>query len=448
MTAINFKQMKVMKVFNKIIMLLALTLFAGACEDEDLTVLNPNAATSVSLSATDVVLDKNNEGIDALTVNWTEPDYGFSAAANYNILFDVAGNNFAKPQVVTGGSDFTKTFKTEQLNKILLNLGLEPGTASELQVKVNAVLSNTKSLGSDAVSMMATAYADVLDLSSIWGVVGSATVNGWDGPDMPFYKTDAANVYVAYVTLVDGLIKIRSNNSWDVNYGSNSADGNLQAGGENIPVTAGTYKITFDESALTYAIEAFSWGLVGDATANGWDGPDMPLTYDSYSDTWRAVVTLKTGFMKIRQNNEWVLDYGDKTLDGILDRESDNNIPITAGNYQVIVDFNDLSYSIEETDIWGVVGSGYNDWGAAGPDAAFTPDYSAEGVYYINGVTLLDGFIKFRTNNVWVNDYGDKTLDGILDKEGGNDIPSVAGVYDIVLDFSNPDVPTYTITEK
>lgn len=448
MTAINLKQMKVMKVFNKIIMLLALTLFVGACEDEDLTVLNPNATTSVSLSTTDVVLEKNNEGMDALTVSWTEPDYGFSAAANYNILFDVAGGNFVSPQVVSGGSDFTKTFKTEQLNKILLNLGLEPGTASELQVKVNAVLSNTKSLGSDAISMMATAYADVLDLSSIWGVVGSATVNGWDGPDMPFYKTDAANVYVAYVTLVDGMIKIRSNNSWDVNYGSNSADGNLQAGGSDIPVTAGTYKITFDESALTYAIDEYSWGLVGDATTNGWDGPDMPLTYDSYSDTWRAVVTLKTGFMKIRQNNEWVLDYGDKTLDGVLDREGDNNIPITAGNYQVIVDFSDLSYSIEETDIWGVVGSGYNDWGAAGPDAAFTPDYSKEGVFYINGVTLLDGFIKFRTNNVWVNDYGDKTLDGILDKEGGNDIPSVAGVYDIVLDFSNPDVPTYTMTKK
>ncbi len=449
MMDINFKQIGIMKVFNKIMILLALTFVVGACEDEDLTVLNPNATTTVSLSSTDVVLDKNDVGMNVLTVNWTEPDYGFNAADSYNILFDLAGGDFTKPQVVSGGSDFTKSFTTEQLNKVLLNLGAETGTATDVDVKVNAILSSRVKLASNVTSMMVTPYADVLDLSSVWGVVGSATTNGWDGPDMPFYKTDDADIYAAYVTLIDGMIKIRSNNSWDVNYGSNDADGNLQAGGSDIPVTAGTYKITFNESALTYTIEAYTWGIVGSATPNEWNGPDLPLSYDSYSDTWRAVVTLVDGAIKIRQNNEWTTSYGDKTLDGVLDQEDGNDIMVSAGNYQVIVDFNDLSYSLEETDIWGVVGSGYNDWGAAGPDAAFTPDYSKEGVYYINGVTLLDGMIKFRTNNVWGNDYGDVApLDGILDKEGGNDIPSTAGVYDIILDFSNPDVPTYTITAK
>jgi starch-binding outer membrane protein SusE/F len=170
--------------------------------------------------------------------------------------------------------------------------------------------------------------------------------------------------------------------------------------------------------------------------------------YDSYSDTWRAVVTLKTGDMKIRQNNEWNVNYGDKTKDGILDTENDNNIPVTAGNYLVIVDFKDLSYTIEQTDIWGVVGSGYNDWGGAGPDAPFTPDFSTEGVYYIKSVTLIDGQIKFRKNNDWTVNYGDKTLDGILDTENDNNIPVTAGVYDIVLDFSNPDSPKYTMTKK
>ena len=100
-----------------------------------------------------------------------------------------------------------------------------------------------------------------------------------------------------------------------------------------------------------------------------------------------------------------------------------------------------------EPSAWGVVGSGYNDWGNAGPDAAFTPDYCNEGLYFINNVTLLDGEIKFRVNNDWGKNYGDTGLDGILE-EGGDNIPSEAGVYDVVLDFSNPSVPTYTMTKK
>jgi hypothetical protein len=459
MMDINFKQIGIMKVFNKIMILLALTFIVGACEDEDLTVLNPNATTTVSLSSTDLVLDKNDVGMNVLTVNWTEPDYGFNAADSYNILFDLAGGDFTKPQVVSGGSDFSKSFTTEQLNKILLNLGAETGTATDVDVKVNAVLSSRVKLASNVTSMMVTPYADVLDLSTAWGVVGNATPNGWGTlPDTPFYKTDEAGVYVAYITMiqaqdngadVQGYWKIRKDNAWDVNYGSDNADGTLQAGGSDIPVDPGTYKIVFDENELTYTITKYAWGIVGSATPNEWNGPDMPLTYDPYSDTWRAVVTLVDGAIKIRQNNDWAVSYGDKNLDGILDQEDGNDIIVTAGNYEVIVDFNDLSYSLEETDIWGVVGSGYNDWGAAGPDAAFTPDYSKDGVFYLKGVTLLDGMIKFRTNNVWGNDYGDVApMDGILDKEGGNDIPSTAGVYDIILDFSNPDVPTYTITAK
>lgn len=230
MMDINFKQIGIMKVFNKIMILLALTFVVGACEDEDLTVLNPNATTTVSLSSTDLVLDKNDVGMNVLTVDWTEPDFGFNAATSYNILFDLAGSNFLKPQVVSGGSDFTKSFTTEQLNKILLNLGAETGTATDVEVKVNAVLSSTTKLASNVSSMMVTPYADVLDLSTTWGVVGSATPNGWNGPDMPFYKTEDADIYAAYVTLIDGLIKFRQNNSWDapnINYGSNNADGTL-----------------------------------------------------------------------------------------------------------------------------------------------------------------------------------------------------------------------------
>jgi len=50
-------------------------------------------------------------------------------------------------------------------------------------------------------------------------------------------------------------------------------------------------------------------------------------------------------------------------------------------------------------------------------------------------------------NNDWAVNYGDDGVDGILEQNGA-DIPSIAGVYDIMLDFSNPNVPTYTLTAK
>ena len=432
------------KYINKIMFLLAFTAFFTGCEDDDVVVINEDFNTVMSLSVDNIVLDQANEGIEALKVTWTQPDFGFSAAAEYNVLFDLASGDFTSPQVVNAGSALEKSFKTEDLNKVLLNLGAEPGTETQLQVKVDILMSKQYSKASDASTLTATPYSGVLDLTTPWGVVGSATPNGWDGPDVPFYQSGETGIYVAYANLTDGEWKIRKDNDWAVNYGS--ADGvNLVQDGANIAATAGTYKITFDEANLTYEIEEYSWGIVGTATPNAWDGPDLPLMYDSCSDTWRAVVKLNEGVWKIRQNNDWAVNYGSDGADGTL-QAGGSDIPVSLGYYLVIVDLNKLSYSIEKTNVYGVVGSGYNEWGAT-PDFAFTPDFCNEGIYYANGVTLLDGEIKFRVNNDWGVNYGDDGLDGILEQDGAN-IPSTAGTYDIMLDFSNPSVPTYTITAK
>ena len=434
------------KYINKILFLLTFSALLMSCEKDDVVVINEDFTTTVSLNNDNIVLEEANEGMPVLTVSWTQPEFGFSAAAEYNILFDLASGDFSAPESVSAGSSLEKVFNTEDLNKILLNLGAEPGTSTQLQMKIDIIMSKQYSKPSDVSTLTATPYSGVLDLTTLWGVVGSATPNGWgDGPDTPFYKTSEPGINVAYINMIDGEWKIREDNKWDLNYGS--SDGvNLVEGGDNIAVTAGTYKITFDENNLTYEIEPYSWGLVGDATPNGWDGPDFPLNYDSCSDTWRAVVKLNDGEWKIRQNNDWAVNYGSDGADGNL-QASGGNIPVTLGYYEVIVDFNKLTYSIEKTEIYGVVGSGYNDWGGAGPDFAFTPDYCNEGIYYANNVTLIDGEIKFRVNNDWAINYGDTGLDGILE-EGGDNIPSVAGVYDIMLDFSNPSVPTYTLTAK
>ena len=96
-----------------------------------------------------------------------------------------------------------------------------------------------------------------LGAQSDWGLVGSATLNGWDGPDVEMYQTGPQEFSI-YVELGSGELKFRFNEDWGNNFGDNGGDGTLEAGGSNIAITAGTYFIVMDLSSGTYSISPFS----------------------------------------------------------------------------------------------------------------------------------------------------------------------------------------------
>lgn len=440
-----------MKKLNIFLFALLSSLTLTSCFEEefDSPVMNTDPTFELSTSSADVVLLKDNMGSTAFTLSWNAPDYGVTNEAP---MYDVLMNGVSYG-VVKGETEMV--FETGELNAWLLNNGFQPDEAQAADIHVTATVGTLQSTTSTQ-SVQFTAFADKLDLSTTWGLVGSATPNGWgDGPDTPFYKTSVENVLVTYVTLTDGEIKIRENNDWAVNYGDNEAagadqttkSGTLESGGGNIPMAAGTYMIEWNTSTLEYSIAPYTWGLVGSATPNGWgDGPDTPMTYDATTDTWKAYITLVDGEMKIRKNNDWGTNYGDNGLDGILD-EGGDNIPVTAGSYYVIVDFKTLEYTMEAVGPWGLVGSATpNGWGD-GPDTNFMKDFSNDSGWYVNNVTLVDGEIKVRRNNDWGVNYGDTGADGILD-EGGDNIAISAGTYDFYLDFEGEGGVTLTITQK
>ena len=148
--------------------------------------------------------------------------------------------------------------------------------------------------------------------------------------------------------------------------------------------------------------------------------------------------------MKVRMNDKWDTSYGDGNLDGVLDTEADNNIAVTAGYYLLTVNFNTLEYSLEETTIWGLVGSATpNGWD--GPDTKFTPDFGNPGVWIIDSIDLVDGEIKVRANDAWDASYGDLEPDGVLDTENDNNISVVTGTYKVTIDFSDEASPTIVI---
>jgi len=410
----------------------------GACEKKELVSINPDAKPEVSLSTNNLVLDENTPDATALTVSWTEPDFGYQAAPTYSVLLDLASGDFSNAQIFPAGSDLQKSFTHEELNSKLLNLGVVAGTPTDIKVKVEVKLSQQVKIYSDPVTLTVTAYNSYLDLSTNWGIVGSATPGGWgnpDLPDLPLYKTDTPGVLVAYVGLQDGEIKFRLDNSWTVNYGDDGNDGTLEQDGANIPVTEGTYKITVNTNTLTYTIEPYSWGIVGDATPNGWNGPDVQFYYNPYSDNWVAAATLTDGEIKFRLNNDWGTNYGDDGADGTLE-DGGANIPVTAGHYIITMDLNNMTYTIEASDLWGLVGGATpNGWN--GPDVKFIPQMGPdEGKFYIYKIQLTNDEIKVRQNDAWTVNYGDDGNDGTLE-QGGANIPVTAGKYYIQLDFTS-----------
>ncbi len=424
------------KLYKFSLTFLALLLLMSSCQKKEFIQINPDAKIEVRLSDNNLVLNENTADQNVLQISWNEPDFGFKAAPSYTVLLDVEGGDFSQAVVFPVGAELQKNFTGSELNNKLLALGLHAGTAQNIIFKVRAKLGTDVIFESNILTLTVTPYATILDLSTSWGIVGSATPGGWgspDIPDLPFYQTDNPDVIVAYVTLRDGEIKFRENNDWANNYGDNGLDGTLDADGANIPVTAGTYKITIDWSTNTYTIEPFSWGIVGDATPNGWNGPDIKLTYNPYNDDWKAAVTLNNGAIKFRLNNDWAVKYGDTGADGTLEPDGDN-INVTAGHYIITFNPKNMTYSIDAADLWGLVGDATpNGWN--GPDLKFLPDFGLHpGKFYLNGVTLINGVVKIRQNDNWSVNYGDDGNDGTLEPDGAN-IPVSAGTYNIILDF-------------
>ena len=130
-----------------------------------------------------------------------------------------------------------------------------------------------------------------LGSQSDWGLVGSATPNGWNGPDVEMFQTGPQEFSI-YAELVSGELKFRFNEDWGNNFGDNGNDGTLESGGANIPISAGTYFIVMDLGAGTYTISPFSSDKRGMFHSDGQnlEIESIPPFEDGYAVTkWKNV---------------------------------------------------------------------------------------------------------------------------------------------------------------
>ncbi|MBF0597553.1 SusE domain-containing protein [Faecalibacter rhinopitheci] len=336
----------------------------NSCSDDDIIQLDPQnySTPKITTTASTAELSEETQVETAFNFEWSAADYGVTTPPKYDIEVIAENGSFDNAKILGSTQDLAYAVSGKDLNSFVVeSLGLVPNVETTINYRIVSYLGTHKAekLFSETKSITLTPFST--DLSTPWGLVGGATVNGWNGPDVQFWKTTTPGVLEAYANLSpdsDGKMefKIRKNNEWVEDFGGtvtattdNGFSGTLAAGGSNIVAPkAGNYKITIDLNNLTFTAVLFQWGIVGDATPNGWDGPDAQvLSFDGTKEIWYFNgAVLKDGEIKFRQNDKWEIDYGQGATPGTLIEKTGSNIPVKAGTYDVIMDLKNLTYTL------------------------------------------------------------------------------------------------------
>lgn len=267
-------------------------------------------------------------------------------------------------------------------------------------------------------------------------------MNDWDPATSPMVKSTAADPdkvqgYV-YMANSSNEWKIATQPNWNgTNYGSSVA-GQLDPAGGNIVSPGGYYKIDINPNTLAYTAVSTAWGVIGSATANGWND-ETALAYVPQTKLWSGGMHLNVGEIKFRANHNWDYNYGSTAGNATLDAGG-SNIPIaTAADYFIELNLSSPWNYTYTAHYWGLIGSATPDgWNS---DQNMTWDGSAMTIT----LNLSVGEIKFRADDAWTFNYGGD-INALTN--GGANIPiSTAGNYTIKL-FLSGATPHCTITKN
>lgn len=195
-------------------------------------------------------------------------------------------------------------------------------------------------------------------------LVGDATAAGWseNNNNTPLFRDGENENMFSYTGRfaggagVEGFKLLEVKGAWQPQWGV--TDGALTnsdiLGGDPgaFPVaTDAYYTFTMDTEAMTYSFAPYdasaaptypTIGIIGDATAGGWDA-DQDLTQSTFDPhIWYVRgIELGDGGAKFRANDEWVDEWGGDTALSGQATQGGPNIPVTEGTYDIW--FNDLT---------------------------------------------------------------------------------------------------------
>ncbi|MEN0002591.1 MAG: SusF/SusE family outer membrane protein [Bacteroidota bacterium] len=91
------------------------------------------------------------------------------------------------------------------------------------------------------------------------GILGTATPTGWDADTDLTASTTEGSIWTIAIDLTDGESKFRRDDVWTVNWGAvDFPAGTGTQDGDNIPIVAGSYNVTFNSSTGEYLFSTAS----------------------------------------------------------------------------------------------------------------------------------------------------------------------------------------------
>ena len=188
------------------------------------------------------------------------------------------------------------------------------------------------------------------------GIIGTATQYGWViSTPMKRISSGDPNNWTLTKFLQSGELKFRADDSWEVNWGGTEfPEGFGYQDGPNLQITESSYyHITFNDLTGAYRfnkltpISYASIGIVGSATAGGWDN-STPMLKGGDGHTWTLEnAELSAGEVKFRADNNWAENWGGNDFPTGVGIYYGPNIPVEPGFYNIT--FNDvtLEYDFE-----------------------------------------------------------------------------------------------------
>ena len=295
-----------------------------------------------------------------MTIEWTEPDFGFTSAPTYSVEMAAEGSNFESPIELASVQATSYPVIASNLNNILLTEDFAANNSHSMQIRVTASISDSVSKAvSEPVTVAVTPYLVEISYPKVYvpgGYQGASNQGtNWTPGDAPaLYSVESDDTYEGYVYMAnaDNQYKFTPDPTWDNgDWGDTGADGTLDSGGDNIVASdAGYYKMNVNLNDMTYTVTNTSWGLIGSATADGWNS-DQDMTYNPDTQVWTITTDLTAGSdanaIKFRANDAWNIEYGDTGGDGRLNAGGDNIIVEEAGNYTITLDLSEAPYTYE-----------------------------------------------------------------------------------------------------
>ncbi|MBQ8225511.1 MAG: SusF/SusE family outer membrane protein [Bacteroides sp.] len=372
-----------------------------------------------TLVSNELVLDVTAPTANVDLLTWEAARLGYNEAITYSVFAQYGEN-----EAVAAATDLTATaysLTVDELNELVVSAGAPEAEAADVNFFVTAYSESCPDgVPSASVTMNITTYVATYP-ATVW-LPGS--YQGWDPATAAKINqsTLTKGLYEAFVNLTtaDGSdVEFKftpTEGGWDNDWGlaeevaaTTDANGNVvlevatvdMDGEKNIKVPSGIYRVSMNKklNKLTL-VKIESVGLIGSATANGWDA-ETPMAYDTINNTFSVVTTLtKGGEYKFRINNNWTYSIGDN---GAFDGGANYVLEKDNGEYKVVLDANQHPYGVKvlstalPTEEYIYIPGNHQGW--APPTAQALKTDAFDGIY--KGFSYLDGDFKFTKQRAW-----------------------------------------------